>query len=74
MSLDTKEDHPDGRRVANFAGDALMSLASWGTKTREECKEEVRRVDFRLHVVMWTPFPRASRPYLLAMRTRPYAR
>ena len=42
MSLDTKEDHPDGRRVANFAGDALMSLASWGTKTREECKEEVR--------------------------------
>ena len=52
MSLDTKEDHPDGRRVANFAGDALMSLASWGTKTREELKEEVRRVDCRLHEVL----------------------
>ena len=52
MSLDSNENSPEGRKVAQLANDAIMSIASWGTKTREECKEEVRRVDFRLHEVL----------------------
>ena len=40
MSLDSNENSPEGRKVAQLANDAIMSIASWGTKTREECKEE----------------------------------
>ena len=52
MSLDSKENYPDGRRVAQLTSDAIMSVTSWGTKTREENKEEIMRLDFRLGEVI----------------------